>query len=272
METAPRIKLNNGVEIPSLGFGTYKIPPGKVTEDAVSLALAAGYRHIDTAKYYANEESVGKAVRESGIPRDEVFVTTKLWLADQAKPETSFERSKKLLGLGTVDLYLIHWPVPLLRQGAWKALEKLYKKGEIRAIGVSNYTIKHLEQLLADTDVVPAVNQIEFTPFLYQKELLEYCKKKGIAVEAYSPLSRGRRLDDQTIAGIAKKHKKSYSQIVLRWDLQHGVIPLPKSVHAERIRENNDVFGFELDRDDMAALDSKNENYRCTSVDPNLMP
>ena len=266
------VKLNNGVEIPRLGFGSYKIPPGKDTEDAVSLALAAGYRHIDTAKYYANEESVGNAVRESGIPRDEVFVTTKLWLADQANTESAFERSKKLLGLGTVDLYLIHWPVPLLRQGAWKTLERLYKKGEIRAIGVSNYTIKHLEQLLEDTDVVPAVNQIEFTPFLYQKELLEYCKKKGIAVEGYSPLSRGRRLDDQVIAEIAKKHKKSYSQIVLRWDLQHGVIPLPKSVHAERIRENADVFGFELDKDDMAVLDTKNENYRCTSVDPNLMP
>ena len=260
-------KLNNGVKIPLLGLGVYQSPTGKMTERAVSYALKIGYRHVDTAYLYGNESDVGKALRESGLRREEVFITTKVWNSDQGYDTTlqACERSLRQLGLPYVDLYLIHWPVQGMSMETWKAMVQLLQEGKARAIGVSNYTIRDLKEILQnseDVNVVPAVDQVEFHPFLYQKELLQFCKKNSIQLEAYSPLTRAKRLNHPVIVAIAKKYGKTPAQILIRWSLQHDVVVIPKSIHEERIRENSQVFDFQLQPDDMKYLDSLNENFQ----------
>ena len=256
-----RIRLNDGNEMPVLGFGVWQAAPGKETRRAVGYALDVGYRLIDTAKLYGNERDVGAAVRESGIPREEIFVTTKLWNDDHGYEPAlrAFERSRREVGLDYVDLYLIHWPVPRIRHESWKALLRLREEGLVRSIGVSNYTIRHLEELLPATPIPPAVNQVEFHPFLYQRELLDYCQGRGIEVEAYSPLARGRRMKDPVLVEVAGRYARTPAQIMIRWALQQGLVVIPKSVRPERIRENATVFDFELTPDDMKRLNSLDE-------------
>ena len=249
------ITLNTGGEIPILGFGVYQVPPGPVTEASVAMALKAGYRHIDTARFYGNEESVGNAVRASGIPRSEIFVTTKLWPLDYGNPQKAFEISFKKLNLEYIDLYLMHFPVPFMNKRVWGEMEKILAGGKVRAIGVSNFTKPMLERLLETAKVVPAINQVRHSPFSYKKELLEYCKQKGIIVEAYSPLTRGKHLNDGLIESMAKNYGKSPAQILLRWAVQHGLVVLPKSTNEKRIQENAAIFDFEITQEDMKVLD-----------------
>ncbi|MBN2134486.1 MAG: aldo/keto reductase [Acidobacteria bacterium] len=261
-----KIKLGNGREIPMLGLGVYQSGRGAETVNAVKWALEAGYRHIDTAMMYGNEREVGEAVRESGIPREEIFVTTKLWNSDHGYDRAirAFNHSLKNLCIDYIDLYLLHWPVPGLRKDSWRALETLLDEGKVKSIGVSNYTIRHIEELLSYVKVKPAVNQVEFHPFLYQADLQEYCEKNGIYLEAYSPLTKGKRLDDKTIVEVAAKHGKSPAQVMIRWVLQKGIIVLPKSANRERIRQNADVYDFNLDGEDINKLDSLNRDWHCT--------
>ncbi len=256
--------LNNGVKMPWFGLGVYKTQEGDEVVQSVRTALEYGYRSIDTAKLYANEEGVGRAIRESGVTREEIFVTTKLCNTDQGYDSAleAFEASRKRLGLEYLDLYLIHWPGTSKFKETWKAFEKLYKEGLVRAIGVSNFHVHHLQALLADTEVVPAVNQIEFHPRLTQVEVRDFCQAHHIQVEAWSPLMRGKLLDNPTVTRIAAAHRKSPAQVILRWDLDHGVVTIPKSTHANRIRENADVFDFTLTADEIAALDALNTNER----------
>lgn len=267
------LRLNNGVEIPRFGLGVFRAPRGEETRQAVSDALALGYRHIDTARIYGNERDVGTAVRDSGLPRQEIFVTTKLWNDDQGYESTlrACERSLKELGLEYVDLYLVHWPVSGKRLDSWRAMEKLLADGKCRSIGVSNFTERHLEELLRHAKVIPAVNQVELSPFLYQEELIRYCEGKGIAVEAYSPLTKGKRLGDPTLVEVARRHSRTPAQVLIRWCLQHGLIVIPKSTRKERIHENADVFGFELSAEEMRTLDGLDEELR-TSWDPTDVP
>ncbi|MBI5530935.1 MAG: aldo/keto reductase [Candidatus Doudnabacteria bacterium] len=273
-------KLNNGVNIPPTGFGTWKIKDSVEAVNSVKLALQAGYRLIDTAKMYENEEYIGKAIRESGIKREDIFVTTKLWNEDQAYETAlaAFERSLKNLGLEYVDLYLVHWPFynwetkENKRKEAWKAMEEIYASGRAKAIGVCNYNIKHLEEMKTYAKVNPMVNQFEMHPFYYQPELLDYCEKNNIVVEAYSPLAQGKRVDDERITNIAKKYNKSNAQILLRWCIQKGAVPIPKSAHKERIEENLNIFDFEISLEDMSALDSLNERQKQTNWNPDLVP
>ncbi len=236
-------------------------------------ALSIGYRHIDTARIYGNERDVGKALSKSSLSREEVFVTTKLWNEDQGYDSAlrACESSLKRLGVSYLDLYLIHWPVPKLRDESWRAMVKLLKEGKCRAVGVSNFTVRHLNELANASDVVPAINQVEFSPFLYQKDLLDYSMKHGIQLEAYSPLTRGERLNHAEIVNLAKKHRRSPAQILIRWSLQHGLVVIPKSVNPERIRENSEVFSFEIPTSDMKILDSLNEDFH-TSWDPTNEP
>ena len=264
MNLQSRVKLNNGVEIPWVGLGVFQSEPGPETQQAVEWALEIGYRHVDTAALYGNEESVGRGLEASGLPRDEVFVTTKVWNTDQGydKALAAFDTSMKKLQLDVVDLYLIHWPMNGTRLETWKALEKLYQDGRVRAIGVSNFLVHHLEELAENSGIVPAVNQVEFHPFLLQKELLDYDHEHGIRHEAWSPLTRAKLWDDPVIDEIASKHGKSRAQVLLRWDLQHGVVTIPKSVHRERIEENAKLFDFELDDGDMKKLDGLDRGER----------
>lgn len=266
-------RLNSGTEMPVLGLGVYQTPPGRMTREAIKFALEIGYRHIDTASLYGNEEDVGEAVRKSGLPRDQVFVTTKLWNSDHGYDSAlrACEGSLRRLGLGYIDLYLIHWPVPELRGETWKALVELKRRGACRAIGVSNYTIDHLDEVLRDSDTPPAVDQVEFNPFLYQRDLLRYCERKGIQLEAYSPLTRGYRLRHPVIVEVARRYSKSPAQVMIRWGLQHELVVIPKSVRPERIKENGEVFDFEISTGDMARLDSVNEDLR-TDWDPTGEP
>jgi diketogulonate reductase-like aldo/keto reductase len=261
-----RLALNDGREIPVLGLGVWQTAGGRVCEAAVLAALEAGYRHIDTAAIYGNEESVGAALRRSGIPREDIFVTTKLWNAHHADPERAFRGSLKRLGLDYVDLYLIHYPVKE-RNESWRILERLQGAGAARSIGVSNFTIRHLEQLQARSGQAPSVNQVEFHPFLYQKGLLEYCRSKDIVVEAYSPLTHAKRLGDRRLREIGGRYSKSPAQVLIRWGLQHDMVSLPKSARAGRIVENANVFDFEISDADMGVLDSMNEDLR-TCWDP----
>lgn len=273
-----KIALNNGTQIPVIGFGTYKIPEGEETVNAVKLALEAGYRLIDTAKVYKNEKSVGQAIKESGLKREEVFVTTKLWNVDQGYESTlkAIDESLEKLGFLYIDLYLVHWPTADVaalesinkREETWKAMEEIYRSGKAKAIGVSNYTVTHLEEMKKYATILPAVNQVEFHPFLYQEELLNYCKQNKIVLNAYRSLTNGQRMNNEVIENIAKKYNKSNAQILIRWCLQHGVITLPRSIHKEHIEENINVFDFEILAEDINEIDALNENFHL-SPDPN---
>jgi diketogulonate reductase-like aldo/keto reductase len=251
------IALPTGSRIPQVGLGVWQTPRGEVTRTAVTAALHGGYRLVDTAAIYRNEEDVGRAVRESGIPRDEVFVTTKLWNADQGFDSAlrAFDASLERLGLDYVDLYLIHWPVPRKRLDSWRALERLHEEKRARAIGVSNFLKSHLEELLAHAKVVPAANQIELSPFLQRRDTVAFCKERGIVVEAYSPLTRGLKLGHPVVVDVAKRCGKTPAQVLLRWGVQHGFVVLPKSATPARIAENAALFDFVLDDAAMARLD-----------------
>ncbi len=265
-----RVKLSNGVEMPVLGFGTYMLTDEKKVRESVTGALEAGYRLIDTAQMYDNEEYVGDAIHHSDIPRKDIFVTTKLDNTQHGfdKSKLSFDVSLSKLKLNYVDLFLIHWPIAGLRLESWRALIDIYTEGGARAIGVSNYTIRHLKELFANFEVKPVVNQIEFNPFNYHEVLLKFCKGESIQIEGYTPLLRGKKFSHSTVREISKKYSKTPAQIMLRWALQHNVIPIPKSSHLERIKENADVFNFNIEDIDMKALDILNENYRL-ALDPN---
>ena len=290
-----KLTLNDGHLIPQLGLGVWQTRAGATCEAAVLAALEAGYRHIDTAALYGNEESVGAAIRMSGIPRKNIFVTTKLWNSDHGNPGRALDTSLRKLKLDYVDLYLIHYPVRERRQ-SWRALEALRAKDKARSIGVSNFTIRHLTELLAETKTVPAVNQVEFHPYLYQRDLLDFCAGEGIVVEAYSPLTKGTRLSDPKLVAVAKKYwqagpqpaapwsqlplvdrlshrseTKSTAQILIRWALQHGLAVIPKSANRRRIFEDADIFDFEITPEDMEILDRFNEDLR-TCWDPTNAP
>jgi methylglyoxal/glyoxal reductase len=272
-----RVLTSQGLELPRLGLGVFQTPAGEVTRKAVRWALDTGYRLIDTAAMYGNEEDVGEAVRASGVPRDDVVVTTKLWFTDHGfePAQAAARRSQAKLGLGPIDLYLIHWPrasSPEERLGSWRALEKLRKDGVVRAIGVSNYAIRHLEELREHAEVAPSVNQVEFHPFVFDPELVQYAERHRIVLEAYSPLTRARKLDDRTVAEVAAAHHKSPAQVLVRWGLQHGIVELPKSVREERIRENADVFDFSLSPAEMGALDQLRGGGRVGAMDPATIP
>ena len=256
--------LHNGVKMPWFGLGVFKVQEGSEVVESVKAALRNGYKSIDTAAVYRNEEGVGQGIKEAGVPREELFITTKVWNSDQGCESTlqAFETSMEKLGLEYLDLYLIHWPVAGKYKETWKALEKLYKDGKVRAIGVSNFHVHHLKDLMADAEIKPMVNQVEYHPHLAQTELLEFCKAEGIQIEAWSPLKQGELLSEPTIVEIAEKHKKSPAQVILRWDLQNEVITIPKSVKEHRIIENADIFDFELSADDMDRLNSLNKNER----------
>ncbi|MFD6201453.1 aldo/keto reductase [Streptomyces rubiginosohelvolus] len=271
--TVPTVTLNNGVTIPQLGFGVFQVPDDETTA-AVSAALEAGYRSIDTAAIYGNEVGVGRALAASGIPREELFVTTKLWNADQGYEATlaAFDASLAKLGLDHVDLYLIHWPTPAhdLYPESWRALEKLAADGRIRAAGVSNFQPAHLSRVLETGTLVPAVNQIELHPGLQQSELRAFHAEHGIATEAWSPLAQGALLKEGALVSIAERHGKSPAQVVLRWHLQLGNIVIPKSVTPERIRQNIDVFDFELSAADLDAVAALDRGMR-TGPDPDTL-
>jgi diketogulonate reductase-like aldo/keto reductase len=255
--------LNNGVKMPWFGLGVYKSQEGSEVETAVAAALEAGYRLIDTASLYGNERGVGNAIRASGIRREDVFVTTKVWNSDQGYDETlrAFEASLERLGFDYVDLYLVHWPVKGKYKDTWRALERIYKEGRARAIGVSNFHIHHLEDLMASAEVVPAVNQVECHPLLSQVELRRFCREHNIAFQAWAPIMKG-NLELPVLQELAAKYGKTPAQIVLRWDLQNDILTIPKSVRPERIRENANIFDFELSAEDMAKIDALNENRR----------
>lgn len=259
--------LSNGQKIPAIGFGTWEVKPSD-TVIAVKQAIEAGYRLVDTAKIYGNEKEVGEAVRSAEVPRDALFVTTKVWNEDQGYDTTreAFETSMEKLGLDYLDLYLIHWPATARRADSWRAMRDMNDEGLIKAIGVSNFTVRHLEELKADSMPVPHVNQVEFHPFIYeqQKELLEYCKQQNILIEAYSPLSRGVKTDNEVIKRVVENTGKTASQVILRWCVQHGTAPLPRSTNPEHIKENLDIFDFELSDEDMSALNDLSDGKRVT--------
>lgn len=268
------VTLNNGLKIPQLGFGVWQVPDEQA-DTAVAKALEVGYRSIDTAMIYKNEIGVGKAIKESAVPREELFITTKVWNSDQGYENTlrAFDESLERLGLDYVDLYLIHWPTPQYDKyvDTYKALEKLYHDGRVKAIGVCNFEIEHLERLLKECEVVPVLNQIECHPYLAQNELKEYCAKHNIFVEAWSPLEQGGEvLKDEVIQKIAESHQKSSAQVVLRWHLQNNSIVIPKSVTPTRIEENINVFDFELTPNEMQEINQLNINRRRGS-NPNSM-
>ncbi|MFP7232544.1 glyoxal/methylglyoxal reductase [Bacillus subtilis] len=262
------VKLHNGVEMPWFGLGVFKVENGSEATESVKAAIKNGYRSIDTAAVYKNEEGVGIGIKESGVAREELFITSKVWNEDQGYETTlaAFEKSLERLQLDYLDLYLIHWPGKDKYKDTWRALEKLYKDGKIRAIGVSNFQVHHLEELLKDAEIKPMVNQVEFHPRLTQKELRDYCKAQGIQLEAWSPLMQGQLLDNEVLAEIAEKHNKSVAQVILRWDLQHEVVTIPKSIKEHRIIENADIFDFELSQEDMDKIDALNKDER---VGPN---
>lgn len=263
----PVIHLNNGLQIPILGLGTYKCPP-----EAILFGLNCGYRHLDTAAYYFSEEIVGQSFRESGLRREEVFITSKVWNDDQGYEKTlrACETSLRKLGVDYLDAYLIHWPVTNLRLETWKALLKLYESGNCLSIGVSNFNQRHLEELLPTSAVVPAINQFEFSPFNYRKSLVDFCHQKGIAPVAYAPLARGHNNDHANIQQVAARHGKTPAQVIIRWVIQHGMGVVFKSTRPQHILENSKVFDFHLTDEDMQLLGSLNEDYY--TVRPDFIP
>ncbi|WHY55533.1 aldo/keto reductase [Peribacillus simplex] len=260
--------LHNGVKMPWFGLGVFKVEEGPELVNAVKAAIKHGYRSIDTAAIYENEEGVGQGIREgikeAGISRDDLFVTSKVWNADLGYESAiaAYEKSLKKLGLEYLDLYLIHWPVEGKYKEAWRALETLYKEGKVKAIGVSNFQIHHLKDLLEDAEVKPMVNQVECHPRLTQKEVQAFCKEQGIQLEAWSPLMQGELLDNDVLQAIATKHGKSVAQVILRWDIQNGIVTIPKSTKEHRIVENSSIFDFELTEEEMNQIDGLNQNHR----------
>jgi diketogulonate reductase-like aldo/keto reductase len=289
------VTLNNGVRMPMLGLGVYRCPPGQETERTVTLALQTGYRLIDTARFYANEKDVGNALRHCGIPREQVFVTTKLWKTDHGYDSTlrAFDASLQDLGLDYVDLYLIHWPLKIskpyrlkplrrilafinwppasLRLQTWKAMERLLAGGRCRAVGVSNYTIRHLRELMSKSHCVPAVNQVEFTPFCSQRLLLQFCRDHGIQLEAYRPLTAGQRLAHPSLVRLASKYNRSPAQLLIRWAIQHEVVVIPKASNPLHMQENARVFDFSISDDDMESMKALNEDLHLC-WDPTDLP
>ena len=256
--------LHNQVKMPWLGLGVFQSEEGDEVEQAVRWALELGYRSIDTASIYGNEAGVGKAIKESGVPREDVFLTTKVWNTDQGFNETldAFEASIERLQQDYIDLYLIHWPVQEKYKETWRALEQLYNQGRVRAIGVSNFLVHHLKDLLNDCEIVPMVNQVEFHPRLVQPTLLDFCRTEGIQVEAWSPIMRGKVLEIPELLAIAEKYNKTAVQIVLRWDIQHNVVTIPKSSRKDRLTANKEIFDFELTDEEMTLIDSLDRNER----------
>jgi diketogulonate reductase-like aldo/keto reductase len=255
--------LNNGHQMPLLGLGVYDMYNSEA-EQAVLWALETGYRLIDTAEMYKNETEIGNAIRKSGIDRTEIFVTTKVNNGDQGFDKTlrAFDESLKKLNIDYINLYLVHWPIKATRKDTWLALEKLYNEGRVKAIGVANYLIPFLSELESSSSIVPAVNQVELSPYLYLKDLVEVCKQKKIQLQDYTPLVRGMRMNDPRLKSIAQKYEKTPAQIILRWALQHGVPSIPKSANFQRIKENFDIFDFEINQIDMDFIDTFNENLR----------
>jgi len=267
--TTATVSLSSGHAIPQVGLGVWQTPAGATARQAVLEALRVGYRHVDTARIYGNEVDVGAAVRSSGVAREQVFVTTKLWNDDQGYDRTlrAFDASLQRLGLDYVDLYLLHWPVAGKRLDSWRALERLYEEKRARSIGVSNFLVPHLKELLHAAKHRPAVNQIELTPFLQRRDTTAFCRQHGIVVEAYSPLTHGRRMDHPVLADVARRVGRSVAQVLLRWSVQHGNVVLPKSTRASRIAENAQLFDFALDAREMADLDALEEGL-VTGWDP----
>lgn len=270
------VTLVNGVKIPWLGLGVFKVKEGSEVVDAVRTAIKYGYRSIDTAAIYKNEEGVGQGIKEglqeAGIAREDLFVTSKVWNADQGYDSTleAYQTSLKKLDLDYLDLYLIHWPVKGKYKDTWRALERIYHEGRVRAIGVSNFHIHHLKDIFQDSTIKPMVNQVEFHPRLAQKELRAFCREQGIQFEAWSPLMQGKLLDNPTLQKIADKYGKSIAQVIIRWDLQNGVVTIPKSIKEHRIIENSNVFDFELTKDDLEQIDALNQNQRVGSDPDNF--
>jgi diketogulonate reductase-like aldo/keto reductase len=258
------VRLYNNVDLPAVGFGVFLIKPGKETVQCVETALQAGYRSIDTATFYENEADVGRAIRQSGIPREEVFITTKVWPTDHGYDQTlhAFHKSLDRLQTGYVDLYLIHWPRESKSVETWKALETLYKNKEVRAIGLSNYTIRHIELLKEHWEIPAMVNQIEYHPYLQQPALSNFCRRNAIQVEAWSPLMRGEILYNTTIKNLAAKYQRTPAQVTLRWELQKGIVVIPKSIHKNRIIENRNLFDFTISEADMKKIDALDKSER----------
>ncbi len=264
MNLTSKVKLNNGVEMPMFGLGVFLSKEGTEVENAVTVALQNGYRHIDTAAIYKNEQGVGNAIKTSGVAREDIFITSKVWNTDQGYKTTltAFDESLEKLQTNYLDLYLVHWPKGKHSVETWKALEELYKNGRVKAIGVSNFLVHHLEAFLPECKIIPAVNQYEFHPELLQPELLEYCRKHDIQPEAWSPIMKGRVNEVPLMQELAAKYGKTPVQIVLRWDIQKGVVTIPKSVTPERIISNSNIFDFELSEVDIAKIDRLDKNKR----------
>jgi len=251
----PTIPLNNGASVPILGLGTSQMKNPADTVEVIKKALNLGYRLIDTATMYGNEEAVGQGIRESNVPREEIILTTKLWPDDFNDPQAAFETSLAKLGLEYIDIYLVHWPRGM-KQSVWTALEGCVRDGRAKTIGISNFSIAETQEVLSYCDIAPAINQIEFNPFCYDPALVEYLHSKNILIEAYRPLTRGAALDDSSVATLAKKYEKTSAQIFIRWGIEHGAITIPKSTHEERLKENMEVFDFVISPEDMATLDA----------------
>ncbi|MCM3304182.1 aldo/keto reductase [Priestia megaterium] len=262
------VTLHNGAKMPGFGLGVFKVEEGPELVNAIKVAIKHGYRSIDTAAIYGNEEGVGQGIREglkeAGISRENVFVTSKIWNSDLGYEATiaAYETSLKKLGLDYLDLYLIHWPVEGKYKEAWRALETLYKEGKVKAIGVSNFQVHHLKDLMEDAEIKPVINQVEYHPRLTQKELQAFCEKHHIQLEAWSPLMQGELLDNEVLTEIANKHNKSVAQVILRWDVQNGIITIPKSTKEHRIVENASIFDFELNKEEIERIDELNQNHR----------